>query len=590
MTIKKLIFSFLFILPLSVSFASDCGKGKSPIASGFAKPVVMYNNWSAYDELSDSIPQTEELCMQLLDEIVRLKKQGVQVDYYMMDAFWFDVDGGYRKWHKKNWPNGPQRWLDACKQNGITPGLWFATNLIQTGGKPMLNVVPEWQGSVTSDKAVLSLFEGGYLSHLMGTLQMYADMGFKLFKFDFAYFNAATDAAKATTLPYDIEELNKRAFIQAIKTFRVKNPDVAFIGFNGFGGDMDNTITPFRKTVDPRWLEIFETLYCGDPRISDVPMMNFWRSQDLYSDHMVKQFAFNGLPLSRIDDCAFMIGKTGTCYNRGINAWRGALILSLARGGWLNSYHGNIELLSDEDAAWFSRVQKTYLDLLQYGQTELFGGIPGKKEMYGYVSTSNDGTLFTLVNPTQSIQRITIPRSTQGDAKILFTDNGFEPRIEGDEIVLGAEQLVVVGIGKYNSDIYNWGIEKDILIPNAITPIPSEMVIKDNNTASVTVKPEDGNLRILFTQYDAWSNAHRSWGGAPPDGIRMNDFLKITAKQGNKNIPMTISYDKMIWSGLSWGAAEIEAKNLNAKQPITITCSAKDCESKYFKIELYNVK
>lgn len=65
---------------------------------------------------------------------------------------------------------------------------------------------------------------------------------------------------------------------------------------------MENTVSPFRKIVDPPWLEVFETLYCGDPRISDVPMMNFWRSQDLYSDHMVHQFAFNGLPLARINN------------------------------------------------------------------------------------------------------------------------------------------------------------------------------------------------------------------------------------------------------------------------------------------------
>ena len=89
---------------------------------------------------------------------------------------------------------------------------------------------------------------------------------------------------------------------------------------------MENTVTPFRKTVDPRWLEIFDTLYSGDPRFSDVPMMNVWRSQDLYSDHMVQQFAFNGLPLSRIDNCSFMIGKTGTCYNRGIAAWKSSLV------------------------------------------------------------------------------------------------------------------------------------------------------------------------------------------------------------------------------------------------------------------------
>ena len=97
------------------------------------KPVFVYNNWSAYDELSDNIPLDEALAMKELDHIVRLKKLGVQVDYYMMDAFWFDVNEGYRKWRPDCWPEGPKRWLDACKREGIKPGLWFSTNLLRIG-------------------------------------------------------------------------------------------------------------------------------------------------------------------------------------------------------------------------------------------------------------------------------------------------------------------------------------------------------------------------------------------------------------------------------------------------------------------------
>ena len=70
-------------------------------------PIFVYNDWSAYDELSDNIPLTEELAMKELDEIVRLRRFGAHFDYYMMDAFWFDPGGGYRTWRKPNWPNGP---------------------------------------------------------------------------------------------------------------------------------------------------------------------------------------------------------------------------------------------------------------------------------------------------------------------------------------------------------------------------------------------------------------------------------------------------------------------------------------------------
>ncbi len=37
----------------------------------------------------------------------------------MMDAFWFAPDGGYRVWRKPNWPNGPDAWIEQCRQNGV---------------------------------------------------------------------------------------------------------------------------------------------------------------------------------------------------------------------------------------------------------------------------------------------------------------------------------------------------------------------------------------------------------------------------------------------------------------------------------------
>ena len=33
-------------------------------------PIVVYNNWSSYDELSDNVPLTEQLAMKELDELL----------------------------------------------------------------------------------------------------------------------------------------------------------------------------------------------------------------------------------------------------------------------------------------------------------------------------------------------------------------------------------------------------------------------------------------------------------------------------------------------------------------------------------------
>ena len=68
--------------------------------------------------------------MRELDNVIRLGKLGVRFDYYMMDAFWFDPDGGYRTWRKPSWPSGPDLWIKKCQENGIKPGLWFSSNTL----------------------------------------------------------------------------------------------------------------------------------------------------------------------------------------------------------------------------------------------------------------------------------------------------------------------------------------------------------------------------------------------------------------------------------------------------------------------------
>jgi hypothetical protein len=560
------------------------------ILKGPREPVFIYDNWSAYDELSDNIVLTEELAMRELNEIIRLKRNGVKIDYYDMDAFWFDKWGGYRTWHKEHWPNGPDKWINTCKENNINPGMWFSTNLIATHSGRFLEVIPEWKDSLGTDPNIMCLFDGGYLNHLSGTLQLWYDKGVRLFKFDFAYFEAATPAAKKKYSPGEILEKNKVAFMKMLQQFRARNNDVLITGYNGFGGEMENTFTPFKKTIDHRWMEIFDTIYCGDPRFSDVPMMNIWRSGDNYSDHMVRQFEFNGLPLRRIDNCAFMIGKTGTCYYRANHCWKGMLILELARGGWVNVYHGNLELLSDEDSKWFAKTQTMYHELQKQDNFSTFGEIPGNAKPYGFKAAGQKGSVCTVVNPSQQIATIELPVSSSS-SKILYCDGGYKPSIKGNLLTLGAEQLAVVGFNRYADEMYNLGIDETIHIPYAISK--ADVLFKETgkNVIRATMKGiTTGHIRIMFQQFDTNGLPHRSWGGSPPDGKKMDAFLKIKVTQNNKALPLKIEYDKMIWSGLSWAAGEIDAKDINADEPLNIECISFEQDELQLRANVYAVK
>jgi hypothetical protein len=543
-------------------------------------PIFVYNNWSSYDELSDNIPLTEDLAMRELKEVLRLRKQGVRFDYYMMDAFWFAKDGAYRKWRTPNWRNGPDAWIKMCQQNGIRPGMWFSSNTLVK-----IDAAPAWRDSLNKQGTEMSFYEGGFLPDFMDALQFWYDHGIRMFKFDFVDLTVATPKAEATQTKEEIRMRNANALREALKKFRTRNADVVLEAFNGFGGDMDmTTSTPFHEPVDLRWLEVFDAQYSGDPRPSDVPEMDFWRSMDIYSDHMVRRYEQAGLPIERIDSTGFMVGKTGTIYYRGMHAWRGALILMLARGGWINTVHGNLELINNRDALWFAKVQKLYLHMLSLGRTKTFGGVPGEVQPYGFGSVDADGAIYTVVNPAQSVQQIEIPLLSQdqrplGVGQVQFRDAGFRPRLAGNHIELGPGQMAVVGFGKYAAPAYNLGIQQDVVIPRSITPLPAEFHDAGKGVVEATVNaPAGGDLRLIMQQRSPDESLRRTWAGGPPNGTNMSKVFTLEATQNGHSLPVTINYDKVIWSGLSWAVGEIRQTDLEPGQPIQLrfTSTEKD--------------
>lgn len=558
--------------------------------SALPAPVMIYDNWSAYDKLSDNIPLTEDLAMKELNELIRWKQNKVTVDYYIMDAFWFDKQGGYRTWDKQYWPNGPDKWLNTCKENHIKTGLWFSVNLISSGGERFIDVLPEWKGSLADGGTTMCLFEGDFLNYMAETLQMWIDKGVQSFMFDFAYFDAATPQAKKIYLPHEIEEMNKLAFFGMLKNLKLKHPEVLTLAFNGFGGQMDNTFTPFRKAVDSRWLEVFDSMYCGDPRFADVPTMNIWRSEDLYSDAMVWQFEQNDIPLKRIANCELMMGNTGTCYYRADHEWKGNVLLDMARGGWANIYYGSLELLNNEEVQWFAKAQRMFRNLQGFGRISTFGEYPGLGRPYGYKAKDENGMVITIVNPMQEVREIELPDASYITSNIIFTEGGFKPVLNNKKLRIGPEQMVVIGFDEYANKDYNLGIDETIQIPSTIDNLQLEFKENGKNEISSEFTPVKGkSYRIIFQQFGEDGYPVRSWGGAPPNGKNMNEFLKISAMQDGKSLTIYIEYDKMIWSGLSWAAGEIRNGSFKPGKPIQLKCASMETNTLHLKAKVYAV-
>ena len=559
------------ILPLVSKAQTDTRA--EPLPPALQAPISVYNNWSSYDELSDNIPLTETLAMRELDELLRLKKAGVRFDYYMMDAFWFEPDGGYRAWRKTNWPNGPDAWINKCKANGVLPGMWFSTNTLVK-----IQAAAAWKDSLNKDGGAMSFSEGGFLPDFMNVLQYWYDHGIRMFKFDFVDLTAATPETAAKLTKAEIVQRNAYAFREALRVFRAKNPEAVLIAFNGFGGTLDDTFDPLpvHDPTDLRWLEVFQMEYTGDPRPSDVPEANFWRSTDIYSDHMVRRFEQLGFPIERIDSTGFMIGKTGTIYYRGMNAWKGAYLLMMARGGWVNTVHGNLELIQDKDAAWMARAQSLFFELQGLGRIHTFGGIPGDIEPYGFGGVTTRGAVYVAMNPGQSIATLTLPQLAAGQSslstgRVQFRDAGFVPKLASNKITLGPGQMAMVGYGAYAAPAYDFGIQDDVVIPNSIQTIPSDFrTIAPSMIEASIQPPAKGVLRVIMRERTPDGFLRRTWAGGPPNGQNMAKVFTIDATQDGRTVPVHVDYDKIVWSGLSWAVGEIKAADLDTNKRVQV--------------------
>jgi hypothetical protein len=554
-----------------------------------SQPISVYINWASYDELSDNVELTEELAMRQLDELLRLRQLGVRLDYYLMDCFWFALNGGYRTWRKPHWPDGPDRFFDTCLKNDVKPALWIGGNSLCA-----LEPIPAWRESVvgysptTQFRGSACLFYGGFWPDLLETLEMWYRRGVRLYKFDFMNLDSAPPSLKATMLPSEIRKANEQALLVGLKGLRARCPDLVLIGYNGLeeADTQSGTALPFRKTIGTHWLEAFDAVYCGDPRPADVPTLNFWRSKDIFSDHMVSVYQRNGFPLERIDNAGFMIGTTGTCYNRRTAAWKGMLLLSLARGGWVNTYYGNLDLLDEEKALWFARAQHLFYPIQAQGRISTFGGIPGEEKPYGYLAQDANGALVTVLNPSQQVQRIALPLN--GAGRVLFADAGFVPTLEEGCLSLGPEQLALVGFGRYNDADFDLGIQEDVHIATTVRPLAVEFSADGPKAITTTLAmPSAGSLRIILRQYNLKGQPQRTTGGAPPDGIPLDQLIILSAEQEGKAVPVCVEYGKAIWSGLSWAAGSIDATLITPGLPLTVRLESKEPAPVRLQGELY---
>jgi hypothetical protein len=572
--------TFVLSLALVTLFFPAAG-AQQKSAPQLSAPIAVYSHDATQGQAVAGAPFGEQQALRDLDELLRLKHAGVRTDYDLMEPSWFAPESGYHQLQTAGWPNGPDAWLTRCRAAGIRPGMQLASNAIPAQTKPA-QIPPAWKDSMDQDSRSLSLFEGGFLPDLMAAMQSWYDRGVRLFAFDSVDLSAATPASAAKLSQAEITGRNAEALRQALKAFREKNGDAVVlvsiepglrqrppaISNSGVAPAGENSPAHF----DSARFGSFTVVSTGVPLPSASPQANLWRSFDIGSDESVRRLEQSGVSLAQIDSTGFTASDSA---DRGMRAWKGAFLLSMARGGWVNSIHGDLSLIDQDDARWLAHVQRLFLNLQDQGHMGSFGGPAGGTAPYGFAAGGSHGTVYAVVNPGEAAATLTLPTlgAASGDmaeGRLLFRDAGFTPVLNGNALTLGPGQMAVVGYGAYTSSAYNFGTQQDVMIPNSVEIVDADFHSTDSGALEGSFNPPiEGVVRVILRPSASTSQSFPSLKGDGARGNRAQAFT-LDASQYGRPVPVRLDDGSELEHSMGWTIAEIDVNDLTPGVPLVV--------------------
>ncbi|MDP0499479.1 MAG: hypothetical protein Q7P63_05190 [Verrucomicrobiota bacterium JB022] len=433
----------------------------------------IYSTWGFHDELGDRVALTEELARQALQSLKSWRAQGLEMEVFALDGFWFDQELGFEHANRLYWLTPMQDFLQEVRQAGFTPGLWFSTS-----GAWLK--VPEWQESLSADHWHYSLIEGPFADALeQALLNAASNWGVRCFKFDYARLGA--DVSGSSRSPREAYRLGLDRFRTMIRRLRQACPDVCLIGQNGFTRDRQHERHgwPHAPALDPALLELFDALCPGDPHLGDLPATAATRSLDLFVDRGTWQLHQAGVPWHRVADHGKLIGMTNTASYRGTTGLLRSHLAQLARGSRCDAFSGDPTLLQPSDVkclrdsrAWFVEAWSRGLETRYLGDGE-----PTVAPWHGWLTGGAQAGLLYLVNPRLRPQLIELTLPDLAAAHVLFSDSILPPPLQHTEdrllIELGPEQMALIGLGDF-ADMRALRSQIDPPLPRDVRLVPMQ--------------------------------------------------------------------------------------------------------------------
>jgi hypothetical protein len=526
--------------------------------------------------------------MQELNELARLKKAGMQSDYALMDASWFVPATAYRTLRASDWPHGADNWMARCAAIGVRPGLRIDGNAAPMQSA-MSQLPLQWRDSLGADGRGLSLSEGGFLPDVMAAMQIWYDRGVRLFDFDSVDLTAATPASAAKLTQSEIVNRNAAALRAALESFRATNRDAVMVvtlkpGINERQAHLTEAAMSGDATQEKAKLGAFALVSPGVSRPASSPQTNLWRSIDIENDDSVRRLEQSGLSLAQIESDGFTASGSA---DSGMHAWKGAFLLSMARGGWVNTMHGDPALISDDDARWMGRAQHMFFALQQEGRLHSFGAAAGSGEPYGFAGSTARGLVYVVVNPGETVAQVALPSfgsagNNEQGGRVQFEDAGFSPRLNGNTVTLGPGQMALVGYGAYAASAYRLGTQEDVIIPQSVELVDASFHPTDAGALEASINPPISGVVRLVVRPRA-GEAVKESAGADPN-------LTVVATQSGRPIPVRLDDASKLGSGQGWAVGEIDVNDLTPGVPLVVEFHASQNEMASLEADAYAVE
>ena len=596
MAFRRLLVLLLALVPLAVPAATVQRDANSTPPS---TPISVFSQDSGLGQASS--PISEQQALRDLDELARLRKAGVRTEYDVMDASWFAPESRYRKLRPADWPNGPDVWLARCRAAGIRPGMRIGGNAVPAE-TPADQIPSAWKDSLGQDGRSLSLFEGGYLADLMSALESWYDRGVRFFLFDAVDLGAATSAAEARLSQDEIVSRNTAALREALRSFHNKNREAILVVTVESGTHSslpaspeasakpgDRSLTPL---ADSAQLGALTLISAGGSQLAAASQIDLLRAADIESDESVRRLEQSGLSLAQIESGGFTASGSA---DSGLRAWKGAFLLAMARGGWLNSMHGDISLIQKDDARWIARVQRLFLNLEEQGHLRSFGGPAGSDEPYGFAASSARGSVYVVVNPGEAAATLSLPppgasSPELAEGRLQFSDAGFTPRFSGNAITLGPGQVAMVGYGAYAASAFNLGVQQDAMIPHHVEPVDATFYYTDAGSLVASFQPPiDGVVRLILRPRAAKGQAAATTTSSMARASTAQSF-SLEATQSGRPIPVRLDYSNQLARGMGWTVGEIDVNDLTPGVPLVVQFHSNNNDIAWLEASAYAIE